>query len=577
MRKIIVSTLFSALVLTSACKKPDPNKFETHVELIKNADSRSQGFSGLEKLTTTVLDAQQNEDLIDEFAVKVIPAFEEIWADAEEQQETMLDLLRKVGRPEAAPVWNMALQLDGSAGARKNVMNALDGIKKAKADGSVEKIIELFAEIIEKPSLDESETDAGKVRLMMAETLGALGDARAVPVLIKAMEQTTEKQPVSVHRAAAKALGRIGDPSAVDALLTVTFRVADAPTSTNIGIRSKQALAAIGEPAVPQVLKMLRGDHVQVQELAAENGVPQPVIQQTAAGILGAMGAVSAVDDLVGFMPTADCKPGEKKEAEKADGDDDEDADDEAANAAGLRAVIANALGFIGDEKASESLCGCVLSTDNPGDMFPIMESLGRIGGEKAVTCLNEVIKSGEYDTEIVLSDFKYTPRWDAGRFAILAAGPEQIASIKAAMATNKDAKVKEELSKWDAGIALVETCKTDAACYEKTLEDVDADWFAREKAAFEVARLKKGDVAAAEAISRAFKVRNPDARISMAWLPMRMLERGTECGGCVDALQGVLDSEKGSMDATFQASVLRARETMAGLRPAGSDNENEE
>lgn len=567
MRKIIVSTLFSALVATSACKKPDPNKFETHVELIKNADSRSQGFSGLEKLTATVLDAQDNDDLIDDFAAKVIPAFEEIYADAEEQQEKMLDLLRKVGRPEGAPVWNMALELDGSAGARTKVMTALDGIKKSKADGSVEKIVELFEEIIATPSLDDSKTDSGKVRLMMAETLGALGDKRAVPVLIKAMEQTTEKQPVAVHRAAAKALGRIGDPSAVDALLTVTFRVADAPTSTNIGIRSKQALAAIGEPAVPKVLEMLRGDHVKVQELAAKNGVPQPVIQQTAAGILGAMGAVSAVDDLVGFMPTEDCQPPDPKKK-------DEEPDEEAVNAAGLRAVIANALGFIGDPKASDALCGCVVATDNPGDLFPIMESLGRIGGEKAVSCLNEVIKSGEYDTEIVLADAKYTPRWDAGRFAILAAAPEQIASIKEAMATNKDAKVKSELAKWDAGLTLVETCKADAACYEKALGDVDADWFAREKAAFEVARLKKGDVAAAEAISRAFKVRNPDARISMAWLPMRMLERGTECGACVDALQGVLDSEKGSMDAKFQASVLRARETMAGLRPAGTEPE---
>ncbi|MGH1346967.1 MAG: HEAT repeat domain-containing protein [Nannocystales bacterium] len=566
MRKIIVSTLFSALVLTSACKKSDPNKFETHVELIKNAETRSQGFSGLETLTATVLDAQGNEDLIEDFAVKVIPAFEEIYGDAEEQQEKMLDLLRKVGRPEGAPVWNMALELDGSAGARTKVMTALDGIKKAKADGSVEKIVELFEEIIATPSLDDSKTDAGKVRLMMAETLGSLGDKRAVPVLIKAMEQTTEQQPVAVHRAAAKALGRIGDPSAVDALLTVTFRVADAPTSTNIGIRSKQALAAIGEPAVPKVLEMLRGDHVAVQELAAKNGVPQPVIQQTAAGILGAMGAVSAVDDLVGFMPTEDCQPADDKKKEEPDA--------EAASAAGLRAVIANALGFIGDEKASDALCGCVVATDNPGDLFPIMESLGRIGGEKAVSCLNEVIKSGEYDTEIVLADAKYTPRWDAGRFAILAAAPEQIASIKDAMATNKDATVKAELAKWDDGIALVESCKADAACYEKTLGDADADWFAREKAAFEVARLKKGDLAAAEAISKAFKVRNPDARVSMAWLPMRMLDRGTECGPCVDALQGVLDAEKGTMDAKLQLSVLRARETIAGLRPAGVEPE---
>jgi HEAT repeat protein len=99
----------------------------------------------------------------------------------------------------------------------------------------------------------------------MAETLGRLGSDKAVPVLIKAMEQTREKQPVRVHREAAEALGRIGDPAAVDALLTVTFRVPDAPTTTSIGERSKLALVRIGEPAVPKVVQMLRGEHDEVE------------------------------------------------------------------------------------------------------------------------------------------------------------------------------------------------------------------------------------------------------------------------------------------------------------------------
>ncbi|MEM6294668.1 MAG: HEAT repeat domain-containing protein [Myxococcota bacterium] len=570
MRKLIVTSLFSALVFTSACKEPDPNRFETHVERIKSAESRSQGFSGLEKLTKTVLDAQDNKDLLDEFSSKVIPAFEAIYADAEEQQEKMLMLLRDVGRPEGAPVWNMALELDGSSTGRKKVTIALDGIKKAKADGSVEKMVELFEAIIAKPSLDDSETDRGKVRLMLAETMGEIGDKRAVPVLIKAMEQTTEVQPVAVHRAAAKALGRIGDPSAVDALLTVTFRVPDAPTTTNIGVRSKQALASIGEPAVPKVLEMLRGDHTAVQELAAKNGVPQPVIQQTAAGILGAMGVTSAVDDLVGFMPTDDCQPPDPKKKKK----DDEEPDAEAAAAAGLRAVIGNALGFIGDEKASEAICTCALTSDNPGDKFPLMEALGRIGGAKAVSCLNDVIKTGVYDTEIVRKEFKLEPRWDGARFAILAATSAEIGSVKEAMAAaSADATVAKEMKAWEAGVAVLESCKEDAGCYQKTLDDVNADWFAREKAAFELARLKKGDVATAESISKAFKVRNPDARVSMAWLPMHMLEPGTKCGACVEAIQGVIDAEKSSMDAKYQASVLRARETMAALRPTGASS----
>lgn len=579
MRKLIVTSVLSALMLTGACKEPDPNRFETHIEKIKNADSRSVGFSGLERLTKTVLDAPDNKALLDEFSTKVIPVLEEIYPEAEEQQENMLTLLRDVGRPEGAPVWNQALVLDGSSAARQKVMIALDGIKKSRASGSVDKMIELFEEIIAKPALDEAENDSGRVRLMIAETLGTVGDKKAVGVLIKAMEQSSETQPVAVHRAAAKALGRIRDPGAVDALLTVTFRVPDAPTTTNIGVRAKQALTAIGEPAVPKVLEMLRGDHIKVQELAAKNGVPQPMIQQTAASILGAMGAKSAVDELVGFMPTESCTPAEETKGKKGKKkkDEEEEPSAEEAAAAGLRAVIANALGYIGDPKAAEAMCPCVLSTDNPGDMFPLMEALGRVGGPKAVECLTKVMATGKYDSDIVRKDFELEPRWDAGRFAILAATSAELPAVKAAIAAAKDEKVKTELTKWDAGIAVMESCKEDAACYMKTLTDVNADWFAREKAAFEVARLKKGDVAAAEAISKAFKVRNPDARISMAWLPVHMLEPGTECGACVDAIEKVLTAEKSSMDAKYQASVLRARESMAALRPAAASDSADE
>ena len=467
------------------------------------------------------------------------------------------------------------MALDGSSAAHKKALLALAGIKKAKATQSTEAVVEQFEKVIADPKLDQSEGAEGLLRIKMAETLGALHDKTAVPVLIKAMEQTKENQPVAVHRAAATALGKIGDPSAIDALLTVTFRVPDAPTTTNIGERAKLALMAIGEPAIPKVLAMLKGEVSEVQDLAAKNSVPQLAIQQTAAGILGAMGAKSAVDDLIGFMPTDGCTGAAAPDEKKKKGDDEPDAED-AANAS-LRAVIANALGFIGDAKAVKPLCSCVLSTDNPGDMFPIMESLGRIGGTEAVTCLGDVIKSGKYDKDVVQPDFVLEPRWDAARFALLAAGPGDIAAIKAAIATNKDEKVIANAKKWDPGFALVESCKEDADCYMTTLKDVNADWIAREKAAFAVARAKKGDVKAAEEIAKAFKVRNPDARISMAWLPAHMLEGDTKCPACVDAYEAVLKAEKGSMDAKMQAPVLRVRATIAKLRDAKQADAEEE
>lgn len=565
MRKLIVTALLAFAVSATACKEPDPNKFETHIERIRNADSRNTGFSGLETLTKTVVTASDNEDLLQEFADKVIPVFEEVWDDAEEQQEKMLVMLRDVGRPEAAELWSKAVELDGSAEARKKTLLALDGIKKAKAVDAAPAIIEELDKVIASPNLDQGDSEEGRLRVTMAQTLGILGDPKAVPVLIKAMEQTKEVQPVRVHRYAAKALGQIGDPSAVDALLTVTFRVPDAPTTTNIGERSKVALVSIGEPAVPKVLQMLRGEHDGVQKLAAENGVPQQVIQQTAAGILGAMGAKSAADELIAYMPKEVCGDGGKPF---------DDTDEELVAAAALRAVIANALGFIGDPKAAEPLCSCVGKTANPGDTFPIMEALGRVGGPKAVECLTDMIKTGKYDDEAVEKEFLYEPRWEAGRFAVLAAGPGDIGTVKEAIAAADRPEVKEKLAPWQAGVELVETCKNDNACYQATLSDVNADWFPREKAAFAIARNAQNDLEMAEEIAKAFKVRSPDARVNMAWLPTQML--GDEkCPACVSAYQDVLDAEKMSMDAQYQASVLMVRATMARLR--GKDQADQE
>ncbi|MEX1368696.1 MAG: HEAT repeat domain-containing protein, partial [Nannocystaceae bacterium] len=275
MRKLVIASMLALAVMAgTACKEPDPNKFETHIELIKDPDKRSQGFTGLERLVKTVATAQQNEDLLQEFSEKVVPVFEEIWDDAKEQQKNMLQICLDIGHPGCAPVWNKAIMLDGSAEARDATILALEGVKKARAEGSLETLIAELDKLITDPKNDGGDPEAaGTVRELMAGTLGEIGSPKAVPVLTKALEQTIDKQPVKVHREAAEALGRIGDPAATDALLTATYRVPDIPTTTNIAEKAKIALAAIGEASVPRVLVMLKGEHEEIQKLAAQHNL----------------------------------------------------------------------------------------------------------------------------------------------------------------------------------------------------------------------------------------------------------------------------------------------------------------
>jgi HEAT repeat protein len=572
MRKLLVASMLAlTFMVVPACKEPDPNKFETHTERIKDADKRPQGFTGLETLVKTVASAQDNDDLKQEFVDKVVPVFEEIWDEAKEQQPKMLQMCLDIGHPGCAPLWNKAIMLDGSAEARETTILALQGVKKAKAEASLDTIIGQLEKLIADPKNDGGER-AGEVRGLMVDTLGAIGSPKALPVLISSLEQSEDKQPVGVHRKAAEALGVIGDPSAVDALITATYRVPDAFTSTNIGEKVKIALASIGEPAVPRVLAMLKGEHADVQKLAAQHGLDQINIQNAAAGFLGAIGSPKATADLIGYMPTQECATPlvEKKAAPAKDEDEDEDLMAQVDTGA-IRATMANALGLIGDEAAVERLCTCSTWSKNPGDMFFIAEALGRIGGEKATACLENVIKTGVYAQDAVEnSDFIHEIRWDAARFGVLAAGPAGIARVKAAIAeANRDPNVAKHLEAWEPGIQTIEKCGEDPGCYKAVVDDINADWFGREVAAVNLGRMAKGDAKMAESIAKAYKVRDKDARVTMAWMAGHMME-GKPCAPCADAIERVLVDEKDSrLPPEYQLSVLTARYSIGKLRPA--------
>jgi HEAT repeat protein len=575
MRKFVVSSLLAlAMVSWSGCKEPDPNAFETHIESIRDPNGRAAGLSGLEALVKNVTSAPgDHKERLQEFVDKVLPVFDEVWDQVTpEQQVIMLNMLTAVGRPEGATLWNKALALDGSDAARKRVLAALQGIQKARPPAVVDAVVALMQSLVKDPGKDKGKTNEGELRLELATTLGELRDKKATPVLIEALNQTKENQPVAVHREAAKALGMIKDPAAVDALLTVSFRVPDAASTTDISNRAKLALVSIGEPAIPRLKEMLAGQFKEVTDLANKNDVPLLVTQQTAVGIMGAMGSPTAIDELIAFMPQDDCVPeaAKKPDKKKKKKDEDEEPTEEDVADASLRAFVGNTLGLIGDPKGVAPLCKCVNATHNPGDMFPITEAMGRIGGEEAFKCLIDVTKNGEYDPEALDdSAFRYQIRWEAARFAILTAGPDNLPALQEALkaaAANKDPKIVAEMPKWEPGLKVLETCKADLACYKKTLDDQNADWFAREKAAYEIARLSPpGDKAAALEVAKAFKVRNPDARVSMALLVPRIL-KGEKCPECAAALDDVMKGEKGTMDGTLQLSVLTARSSIARI-----------
>jgi HEAT repeat protein len=391
-------------------------------------------------------------------------------------------------------------------------------------------------------------------------TLGVLEAKPSVPALINALKIDESEQPKSVYRAVIDALGLIADPAAVEALITVQFSVADRPGTDSIPEGAIRALAAIGEPAVPTLIEVLEGRNQALNELAAEHGVDVSIVQLSAMRMLGIVGSASAVPAILAAMPNQDCGGGRRVDRRKLVGFD-------ASAAVMTRAFASNALGFIGDSAAVEPLCRCRNASHDPTDLWEITAALGRIGGDEAFRCLEDIVGHNAYDIQAIEPQFEFEIRWEGVRYLILTAQPNQAPAIEQVIAGNK-AKVVEEVKQrgYPAGLAVLVDCQQDAACYEKVLLDATRAWFEREVAAFNFARLATpGDIVAAAKLARAFKTRDPDARVHIAWLTAKVAA-GRPCPDCVDALEQVMKSEETTKDARMQAAWIMARQTIAKL-----------
>jgi len=104
--------------------------------------------------------------------------------------------------------------------------------------------------------------EAEDVRKAAARALGRIGDRQAVPPLIQALGDEDE----DVRSAAAKALGRIGDPRAVPVLIQAL-----GDGDEDVRKAAAEALGGIGDrQAVPALLQALGDENWRVRSAAAE-------------------------------------------------------------------------------------------------------------------------------------------------------------------------------------------------------------------------------------------------------------------------------------------------------------------
>jgi HEAT repeat protein len=163
--------------------------------------------------------------------------------------------------------------------------------------------------------LNQMAQEDARARHNIVHALGKIGDAEAVPHLIRA----TQDSDPAVRLKVVYALGQIGDPRAIEALIA---RLDD--PAQDVQWTAREVLEGFGEKALPNLLHALRAESIHVRELAAS--------------LLGDIGDSSAVQPLIAAAETDNWQ---------------------------VRFAVVEALGQIGDSRALPMVEG-LLNDENP-------------------------------------------------------------------------------------------------------------------------------------------------------------------------------------------------------------------
>jgi HEAT repeat protein len=262
---------------------------------------------------------------------------------------------------------------------------------------------------------------------------------------------------------AAEALGRIGDPAAVEPL----FKVLLDPTKADVGYTAGLALVKLGKPAAEVAVKLLKGEHEKLQayqlrrikEVTGNDEKGKPWVG-TAAKVLGASSRAEAGPALIAMI-----------EAEQ----------DET-----LRTVFVDELSRVpGTAETKEAFKKAFART--PAKFMPgLAESAGRFCDADFVPWMLETagsIKGDQEERELAQLALVQT--------ALKLAKPSQIPSVKDAIDRFKADRAKSLIAKIEP---LAQKCKEDAACYLEALKSPDnqseANQFVGIKAGYMVAIL---------------------------------------------------------------------------------------
>ncbi|MBN1205718.1 MAG: HEAT repeat domain-containing protein [Myxococcaceae bacterium] len=391
--------------------------------------------------------------------------------------------LGKLGDPKAAPA------LTGLLKSRDNYtrIEAIQALGALRASGAVEGLIQLASDENTEPFLNKKAIEA----------LGRIGDARAVPLLMRML--TRERQGISFY------------------------------------VESSFALYQLGTPAADALLAAMEGRDPELSRWAKKNGVHAASYVMKGAQILGDLRDRRAESALL------------KQLAFK-----DEDPRIQAL----VRMQAAEALGRMRTSAAVRPISALVAEED-PTVRTSYVRALVLLGGREALPALEKAASKGDWYTREVamrgvamLGDAREQPlftKWAQAEPALAARECAEYGGDGCEAPDALGVKRAEELLRYGKVLEAAKACGVEADCWAQKLGDKDARVV--ERAALALGR--GGGAQHAAAMAGRLSEKDLDARFALIqgldWLVGDSKEAAAKAREALPKLQAQLAEEKGN------------------------------
>jgi hypothetical protein len=395
--------------------------------------------------------------------------------------EEILSLLEEMKDPRTIPA--LIAALDWRPGTENHAQSAAKALRGMQVPSDkMGEVVQALGAAYEK--ISQARGIDNRMRREFIVTLGALGDARGQPILMRIMTRQTDSQDFLFNRLAAQELGKIAGEEQVADFVKALFMFDERRPQVQLEDVARAALVRIGRPAVEPTIALLRGQNAEANALATamieigrrQGGLGDEVtverlVAARAAATLGSLGYAEGYPALLQVTK--------------------EDPDEDRKWNAGV-AMMELTLSPEQRTEARDALIALYGTVELPRKPR-IIAALRQTYDPAALPFFFEQASNGEVDANVHIEAVK--------AFALLANAEEavRLRNMIQNDTASEEGGYRGLFEEMNPALAVAEECNVDVACWIRKLED--SQKLVIVKASYMLARLGQGNEDALNAL----------------------------------------------------------------------------